>query len=163
MKIHRPYRKHNSTRGPHCPCGTTSPRAADLPGSKALDRGGRLGFGLSPVSIRASLVAQMVKDLPAIRETQVQAMGGEDPLEKGIANHSSILAWRISWTEELRPWGCKESDTTERGSQRVTRRKLAAYPNMVLLGPCPPARLCVCVWHWLALKWWVQVLRVPAD
>ena len=92
MKIHRPYRKYNSTRGPHCPCGTTSPRAADLPGSKALDRGGRLGFGLSPASIRAFLVAQMVKDLPAIRETQVQSMGGEDPLEKAIATHSSILA-----------------------------------------------------------------------
>ena len=162
MKIHRPYRKYNSTRGPHCPCGTTSPRAADLPGSKALDRGGRLGFGLSPASIRAFLVAQMVKDLPAIRETQVQSMGGEYPLEKGIATHSSILAGE-SHGQRSFVHGVAESDTTEQGSQRVTRRKLAAYPNMVLLGPCPPARLWVCVWHWLALKWWVQVLSVPAD
>ena len=71
-----------------------------------------------------------------------------------MATHSSILAWRIS---------CKESDTTERGSQRVMWRKLATYPNMVLLGPCPPAPLWVCIWHWLAFKWWVQVLSVPAD
>ena len=48
----------------------------------------------------ASLVAQMVKNLPAMRETQVQSLGQEDPLEKGMATHSSILAWRIPWTEE---------------------------------------------------------------
>ena len=48
----------------------------------------------------ASLVAQMVKNLPAIQETQVQSLGWEDPLEKGMATHSSILAWRISWTKE---------------------------------------------------------------
>ena len=50
---------------------------------------------------RASLVAQMVKNLPAVQETQVQSMGGEDPLEKGMVTHSSILSWRIPWTEEL--------------------------------------------------------------
>ena len=49
---------------------------------------------------RASLVAQSVKRLPAMQETQVQSLGGEDPLEKGMATHSSILAWRIPWTEE---------------------------------------------------------------
>ena len=48
----------------------------------------------------ASLVAQMVKNLPAIQETQVQSVGREDPLGKGMATHSSILTWRISWTEE---------------------------------------------------------------
>ena len=48
----------------------------------------------------ASLVAQMVKNLPAIQETQVQSLGQEIPLEKGMATHSSILAWRIPWTEE---------------------------------------------------------------
>ena len=46
------------------------------------------------------LVAQMVKNLPAIRKTQVQYLGQEDPLEKRIAKHSSILAWRIPWTED---------------------------------------------------------------
>ena len=47
----------------------------------------------------ASLVAQMVKNLPAMWETQVWSLGREDPLEKGIATHSSIFAWRIPWTE----------------------------------------------------------------
>ena len=42
----------------------------------------------------------MVKNLPAIQETQVKSLGWEDPLEKGMATHSSILAWRILWTEE---------------------------------------------------------------
>ena len=59
----------------------------------------------------------MVKTLPAMWDTQVQSLGGKDPLKKGMATHSSILAQRISWTEEsggLSPWGCKESDTTER-------------------------------------------------
>ena len=49
---------------------------------------------------RASLVAQMVKRLPAMRETPVQSLGQTDPLEKEMATHSSILAWEISWTEE---------------------------------------------------------------
>ena len=48
----------------------------------------------------ASLVAQMVKNLPAMQETGVQSLGQEDPLEKGMAIHSRILAWRIPWTEE---------------------------------------------------------------
>ena len=48
----------------------------------------------------ASLVAQLVKNLPALQETQVQFLDCEDPLEKEMATHSSILAWRIPWTEE---------------------------------------------------------------
>ena len=53
------------------------------------------------------------------KETQVQSLGGEDPLEEGMATHSSILAWKIPWTEEpgqlqsMSPWGSKELDTTE--------------------------------------------------
>ena len=47
-----------------------------------------------------SLVTQMVKNLPVIQETQVLSLGLEDPLEKGMATHSSILAWRIPWIEE---------------------------------------------------------------
>ena len=50
--------------------------------------------------IWASLVAQMVKRLPAIRETRVQSPGREDPLEKEMATHSSTLAWKIPWVEE---------------------------------------------------------------
>ena len=59
----------------------------------------------------------MVKNLPATQETQVQSLGWKDPLEKGMATHSSILAWRIQWTKSLvgySPWNHKKSDTTER-------------------------------------------------
>ena len=45
-------------------------------------------------------MTQTVKNLPEMQETQVQSLGWEDPLEKGMATHSSILAWRIPWTEE---------------------------------------------------------------
>ena len=48
----------------------------------------------------ASLIAQSVKNLPAVQETRVRSLGQEDPLEKKMATHSSILAWKISWTEE---------------------------------------------------------------
>ena len=57
----------------------------------------------------ASLVAQLVKNLPAMQETWVRSLGWENPLKKGKASHSSILVWRISWTA----WGHKELDTTE--------------------------------------------------
>ena len=60
----------------------------------------------------ASLVAQSVKNLPAVQETQVRSLCWEDPLEKEMATHSSILAWKISWTEE--PGGLQSI-----GSQRV--------------------------------------------
>ena len=49
---------------------------------------------------KASLVAQSVKNMPAIQETWFRSVGREDPLEKETATHSSILAWKISWTEE---------------------------------------------------------------
>ena len=52
------------------------------------------------VIIWASLVAQTVKNLAAMQETWVQSLGQEDPLEEGMATHSSIFAWRIPWTEE---------------------------------------------------------------
>ena len=60
----------------------------------------------------ACLVAQLVKNLPAMWETWVQSLGWEDPLEEGMATHSSILVWRIPWTEE--PGGPQSM-----GSQRV--------------------------------------------
>ena len=63
------------------------------------------------------LMTQLVKNLPAVQETWVQSLGWKDPLEKGTATHSSILAWGISWAEQSGrlycPWGRKESDTTE--------------------------------------------------
>ena len=58
----------------------------------------------------------MVKNLPAMQETQVRSLGREDPLEKEMMTHSSSLAWRIPWTEGLvgyNSWGCKESDMTD--------------------------------------------------
>ena len=64
------------------------------------------------IGTRASLGAHTVKNLPAMQETQVRPLGWEDPLEKGMATHSSMLAWRISWTEE--PGGLQSM-----GSQRV--------------------------------------------
>ena len=64
-----------------------------------------------------SLVAQTVKCLSTMRETWVRSLGQEDSLEKAMATHSSTLAWKIPWTEELGasycPWGHKESSTTE--------------------------------------------------
>ena len=57
-------------------------------------------FAFEVTSYWASLVAQTVKNLPAMLETQVRSLGQEDPLEKGMASNSSILAWRIPWTEE---------------------------------------------------------------
>ena len=53
---------------------------------------------VSRLTSRASLLAQTVKNLPTIRETRVRSLGLEDPLEKGMATPSSILAWRIPWT-----------------------------------------------------------------
>ena len=62
----------------------------------------------------ASLIAQSIKNLPAIQKTWVRFLGQEDPLEKEMAIHSSILAWKISWTEEpggLQSMGLQELDT----------------------------------------------------
>jgi len=61
---------------------------------------------------KASLVPQMVKSLPEMQEIQVQSLGQEDPLEKGMATHSTILAWKIPWTEE-------SGRLQSMGSQRV--------------------------------------------
>ena len=80
-----------------------------VPESEAL-----LGHWL--LSSRAPLGAQTVKRLPAVRETRVQSLGQEDPLEEEMATRSSILAWRIPWTEEpggLQSVGSQESETTE--------------------------------------------------
>ena len=73
-----------------------------------------LGFSMY---LRAFLVVQRLKCLPAMWETWVQSLGRDDPLEKEMATHSSIPAWRIPWMEELgglESTGRKESDTTER-------------------------------------------------
>ena len=68
----------------------------------------------------SSLVAQRIKHLPAMQETRVQSLGWEDPLEKEMATHTSILAWRIPWTEE--PGGLPSI-----GSQRVRQKTNTLY------------------------------------
>ena len=80
-----------------------------IPGS---GRSAGEGIGYPLQFARASLVAQLVKNLPAMQETWVQSLGWEDPLEEGMATHSNILDWRIPWTEE--PGGLQSI-----GSQRV--------------------------------------------
>ena len=75
-------------------------------------------------------MAQTVKNLPAMRETQVQSLGQEDPLEKGMATHSSILAWRIplergAWWDTVH--GVAESDTTDIQLNSMGKTKMEKY------------------------------------
>ena len=72
----------------------------DLGSISGLGRSSGEGTGYSPQYFWASLVAQTVKNLPVVLETWVRSLGWEDPLEEGMAAHSSIPAWRIPWTEE---------------------------------------------------------------
>ena len=76
--------------------------------------------------LRASLVAQMVKNLPSVQETQVRPLGQEDALQEGMATHSSILASRIPWTEEpgrLQSMGSQELDMTLKWSPSKKKKK----------------------------------------
>ena len=75
-------------------------------------QGSNIIFIIINIYLYHSLVAQRVKRLPAMQETWVRSLGQEDPLEKEMATHSSILAWKIPWTEE--PGGLQST-----GSQRV--------------------------------------------
>ena len=68
----------------------------------------------------------MVKNLPTMQEIQVQSLGWEDPLEKGMATHSSILAWRISWTVD--PGGLQSRELQRVGHDRATNTH--TYTNM---------------------------------
>ena len=69
---------------------------------------------MASLTQRSSLIAESVKNMPAIQETQVQFLGWEDSLEKEMSTHSHILAWRIPWTEEpgrLQSIGSKKLDS----------------------------------------------------
>ena len=79
------------------------------------------GIGYPLQNSWASLVAQLVKNLPAMQETWVRSLGGEDPLAKGKATHSSILAWRIPWII-YSPWGRIELDMMEQLSLSFSRQ-----------------------------------------
>ena len=78
----------------------TSPALAGGLLTTGPDRQGSPSISIFTADSLASLVAQSVKNLPAVQETWVQSLGREDPLEKEMATHSSILVWKISWTEE---------------------------------------------------------------
>ena len=86
--------------------------AGDLGSIPGSERAPGEGIGYPLQYSWISLVALLVKNLPAMWETWVQSLGWEDPLEKGTASHSSILAWRIPWGL-YSPWGHKESDTAK--------------------------------------------------
>ena len=92
-----------------------SPRGRQAPG---------MTEGPTCIHMRASPVAQMGKNPPAMRETWVQSLGWGDPLEESTVTHSCILAWRIprdrgAWWATYSPWSRKESDTTERLSTYI--------------------------------------------
>ena len=90
--------------------------------------------------IRASPVAHIVNNLPAMQETWVWSLDQEDPLDKGRATHSSILAWRIPWTEEpggLQSTESQELDTTERPALYTS--PIIGFPVTLLL-PCDRGR-----------------------
>ena len=77
------------------------------------------------VRIWASLLTQSVKNLPAMQETWAQFLSWEDPLEKGMITHSSILAWRMPWAEELgrlQSMGSQESDITQQLKHQIINR-----------------------------------------
>ena len=97
-----------SSAGKESACNAGDP--GSIPGSGS-SPGEGMGYPLQ--YSWASLVAQMVKNLPAMRETWVQSLGWEDSPEEGMTTHSSVLAWRIPWTEEPGRLQSKELDMTE--------------------------------------------------
>ena len=98
----------HSSVGKESACNEGDP--SSIPGS---GRSAGEGLGYPFQYSWASLVAHLVKNLPAMWETWVRSLGWEDPPEKGKATHSSILAWKIPWTV-YSPWGLKDSEMTER-------------------------------------------------
>ena len=116
----------------------------------------------------ASLVAQSLKHLPAMWETWVQALGWEDPLEKEMTTHSSILVWRIPWTEEpggLSPQGRKELDTTERLHFYFLCLLIFLSNFLHLRFPFPRLQGCIsssfwfCPWRERLVEWFVITSR----
>ena len=116
----------------------------------------------------ASLVAQMVKNLPAMQETWVRSLGWEDPLEKGMATHSSILAWRNPWTErgDCSHWGCR---VTHDGVTNTHRRTYVLHTWQprghgcgVVVAVEELGAEGAKVWSGAALFWWMPVLSSAA-
>ena len=105
----------DSSVGKESACNTGDPGSVPKSGRSPGE-----GIGYRLQDSWASLVTQLVKNLPATWETWVLSLGWEDPLEKGKATHSSILAWRIPWTC---PRAHKESDMTEPLSFSLKKKK----------------------------------------
>ena len=94
-------------------------------------------------SMWASQVAQWVKNLPAMPEMHIRILGWEDPLEEGVATHSSILAWRIPWTEEPGGWG---GATVPRVTESQTQLKpLSTNPREYVLRRNGKVEILVCM------------------
>ena len=87
------------------------------------------------LSRRALLMAQMVKNLPVILETWAQSLGQEDPLEKGMGTHSSILAWRIPWTEA--PFLVTLAKPSVQFSRSVMSNSWRPHESQHTRPPCP--------------------------
>ena len=96
--------------------------------------------------LRASLVAQTVKNLPTMQDTWVRSLGWEDPLEKKMATHSSILAWRISWTEEP---GESRGRTGLNTAERLTLSQIC--PSVCSAAPLP-SRIWLSATPWTAAR-----------
>ena len=83
------------------------------------------------LGLRTSLVAQLVKNLPAMQAAWVRSLGWEDPVEKGMATHSSILlgdSYGQKSLEGYSPWGCKESEMTDQLTLSLLRQGFSSFP-----------------------------------
>ena len=101
-------------------------------------------------------MAPTVKNKSAVRETQVWSLGWDNPLEKGMATHSSILAWRIPWTGKpsrlYSPWDCKDSDTTERLTLSLFKNKPFTITKLRVSRSFPDFCLFFFNWRIIALQ-----------
>ena len=97
----------------------------------------------------SSLVAQRLKRLPPMRETRVRSLGQEDPLEKEVVTHSSILAWRIPWTE--RPGGLQSMGSQRVGHDWATSLSLISSPSFFLF-----------TFLWLTQLFWTVCSCLPS-
>ena len=124
-------------------------------------------FSFHPTT-QVTFIAQMVKNLPVMQETQVRSLGQEDPLEKEMATHSRILSWRIPWTEEpdrLQSMVSKSCDMTKQLTHTHTLRCLENCPESsqppgsdVESVPCkPPAIVEHNPWSWTGGNNWMKI------
>ena len=119
-----------------------------------------LKLNISLIETGASLVAQRLKRFPARQETRVQSLGWEDPLEKEMATHSSILAWKIPWTEE--PGRLQSTGLQRVGHDWATSLTLLTSPGYERLFPA--FRLRLQYWLFLSLKpagLWARTTVLP--